>query len=360
MGRLAIMQEAQEKRSKQDRIAEIRKKADLPTLEPKGTPKEHNKNTKGTPKEQDKGIPKEHNDSVTVTLLEHDRNTIYDAEKRNSIGTPSISLSKQHFKVYNWLISRGYKGTFNKALATKETGVAYMTVRKALWRLESTGIIKSKYDATLKEYEYTIDQNIDVKGPKRNTIGTGTEQYQNTTGTPALIEEEDIYINSLLQLIRTRFSSLSKIGLHRNDITSVVKTWKLLGADLSTLPLMLEMMNHSVESGNWPSRDGTVDKPLAYIRKCLQDGSFDRPKGFVSQQERMAGMMAEEQQRIADQRKVAADLEFENMLADPDSDLYRQCLERFNKYEKRDPADPKFQPTMRKYFDKDKAKNACS
>ena len=83
-----------------------------PPKREKGTPSEHDRNTIGTPKEQDKGTPsehqrnrkrtpKEHNDTVLGTPSEHHRNTISDAKKRNTIGTPSVSLSKQHFKIYN-------------------------------------------------------------------------------------------------------------------------------------------------------------------------------------------------------------------------------------------------------------------
>ena len=253
--------------------------------------KEQDSNTKGTPKEQDKQAksntkvtPREHQKGVTVTPLfdkkKQDSNTKVTPSKGNRTETPSQKLPRQQFKVYNWFTSRGYKGTFNKALIMRETGIAYHTIRKALWKFEDLELISLKYDRSVKEFEYNINPNIDVTGPGREQKGTLSEHQSNNIGTPSLIEEEDNIVYLLLGKIEILYPSIFKAGFEDKQLKEVATAWQLQGIDLKYLPLSLERADYAVEHKTFKA-----DDPLAYVFKSLMRGQFYRPPKFKTRAE---------------------------------------------------------------------------
>jgi len=119
-----------------------------------------------SPKEQYKVSPK---DQYCITIPE--------TGKSITKGTTSISLSKSQSDVYLWFSDKGIKGEFNKPEIQHSLSMPYITVRKAIVRLEMLDIIKLKYDKCLKSYEYSLNPKVNIKLSKKSRIISLKEQH---------------------------------------------------------------------------------------------------------------------------------------------------------------------------------------
>jgi len=103
---------------------------------------------------------------------EHHRIAVPEGQKRSTKGAPSISLSKSQTLVLFWFKERGQTGVFNKPEIERTLSMPYITIRKAITKLENVGVLKLRYDTCQKIYEYEIDSKINVKPSKSINIGS--------------------------------------------------------------------------------------------------------------------------------------------------------------------------------------------
>ena len=117
-----------------------------------GSDQDQNNITKGHDKEHHKVSPKEQDHIRIISPKEHQKYhqkehhciTIPKTGKSITKGAPSISLSKSQSDVYLWFSDKGIKGEFNKPEIQHSLSMPYITVRKAIVRLEMLDIIKYK------------------------------------------------------------------------------------------------------------------------------------------------------------------------------------------------------------------------
>jgi hypothetical protein len=126
-------------------------------------------------KDHDKGSPQDHHRITTKKRI-----------KKLAQGSLTTSLSKSQTKVFLWFQQRGKSGVFNKPEIGRSLSMPYITIRKAIKKLETSDIIELQYDACQKVYEYKINEKTNIKLSKGITIGTPIDQHQSTIGSSFL------------------------------------------------------------------------------------------------------------------------------------------------------------------------------
>ena len=106
-----------------------------------------------------------------------------------------------------------------------------------------------------------------------------------------------------------------------------------------------------------------INDPLSYFYKTiLKSGFYPPPSGFKPFEEMRAEEMARARKRREEaikKLKEEARKEYETekearfweMMNNPDSELYKKCLSKLNKFEKKLKRGPAFESAMRKVFD---------
>jgi len=326
-----------------------------------GTPKEHHRNTIGTPKEHDKKIAKK---TKTTSKKEHHRNT-------------SIRLPAKQFDVYNWLKSNGVNSSFNKALILKETGIAYMTIRKAIWKLESSNIISLNYDRSLKEFEYKLNTNVNVEGPKkdiiktkkehhRNTIGTPKEHDRNTIGTPSLSSSSLLLKNNTTSKASEILETEIELGYWRQKNLSPKQflSWlKLFNDDVDLLIESLSYCAFAMVDLN-EEKEKPVRNVFSWFFKIVEKtGSYPKPKGYkscrqklIENKERVLKEKKDEIERLEkltkEESELNQELEYQKILQNKEGEDYKWCFNRLNDFTKKLPENHSvFRTLMKKAFE---------
>jgi len=381
MGRLTIMQEAREKRSKKNRIAEIRNKADLPILDK--TPSEvptrvPTFDRPGTDVSTDK-VPTKYRPKVGHTDLSTNPDT--DAPTKVPTKVPTLKSSDDPVwyisdiqAVVLWYLINDKSKVASRETISGYTNIKKSTVKTSIRRLSALGFISkprrlknlgASYQLFSEPCKRFIDQrwpmikekygeppqvptNIPTRVPTKTPTDTGTD--------PSLIIEEDL--KTLLLEIKYKFTKLSALGFGHPQLSKIVAAWKNNSMALDRLSESLRRVEYALEHGKlFEKKD-----PLNYVYVSLVNGEYARPNGYKSPAELQAEAELEEQRRVEAIRKQAADLEFLNMLADPAGELYQQCLRRMKEHSHdhkyADPAHKMHKATMRKHFDAIKAEIA--
>lgn len=157
------------------------------TFKGSGSYQDQNRITKGPDKDQisirsvsdkyhDKGSSKDHQ-RITTELK----------AKRIIKGSGFISLSKSQTKVYLWFKQKGQSGVFNKPEIEHSLSMPYITIRKAVKKLEDSGVLGLKYDTCQKIYEYKIENEHILKLSKTTKNVSGSYQDQDNIISPPLI-----------------------------------------------------------------------------------------------------------------------------------------------------------------------------
>jgi hypothetical protein len=313
-----------------------------------------------------KGAPKEHHDTAIVAPSYHHDTALlspsYQDHIRITKGAPSskiISLPKQQEKVYDWFLKRGFRGSFNKGLIVRETGIPYITSRKAIDRFLKLNIIRASYDKSLKQFDYEINTNIEVK---RSTIISGSYQ-DHITIIPDTSSSS--YIHTTTKKIEPTLTTHPELGYWRQKgLTSKqIEQWmKTTGSTFENLIQSLchcrfEMVDMNLEES----------KPIEnvfnwFFRIIERTGHYPKPKGYKSFEEKQ---IEQEQKIIEDKEKRIQELKelsrkkWENeqeekfwlVMNDKNGDLYKKCHSKLNSFEKNLKGGPVFEKSMRKVFD---------
>jgi len=264
--------------------------------------------------------PKDHHNTATVSSQEQYGNDILSPLEQDHISitkvSPSnqkVSLPKQSTMVYDWFLKRGFKGTFNKGLIVRETNIPYITIRKSINKLIKSNILRVSYDMSLKQFDYEISTEIEVK---RSSVVSGSYQDRSKIISSSYIEEEDIYNLLLLEKFHLMYPSLHNIGFERAQIQDVVQSWKLNSIDLKDLPESFQRAEYAVENKSFKMND-----PLNYVYSALMKGVFRKPPGYKSRAEIQAEERLAEQKQILEKNNEAFQLWCENLSPDKRDEL---------------------------------------
>jgi hypothetical protein len=220
----------------------------------------------------------------------------------------------------------------------------YITIRKAIKKLETAAIIELVYDACQKVHEYRINEKVNVKIVEDITIGTGSYQDHITEGSGSLISSSS-YTNkktTTIEKIKYEIANNPELGywkqkgLTAKQASNWMNQFNLeFGVLIESLCYCrFEMVDNDRENSepiadvmNWffrmIERIGAYPKPKNY--KSHRERQIEREKQRVDEIKRQAGQL----KKLRQQALIAqAELDFEQILQDPKSDEYKQCLEK--------------------------------
>lgn len=268
-----------------------------------------------------------------------------------------IKLAPNQIIIYDWFLQNGLSGEFNKPQITKDTGVRYETIRKTLRKFESLGIIKlSAYDPCSKMQEYALNPECQVKRPESNSNSnrtvTGLGQDSNRSVTGPLISSSKLFNKSLLTRARKAIDTNPELAFWK---TLDLQPGKMVGW-MEEFSRDFESMVRQLAYAAYQWEDLKLGKKIenheSAFYGALRKGGFSRPAGYESPQERQLRMEQEELKRQARllaeleaSRKKREELEmkiqFEQIMADPEGEAYKQLFDGLNEFEKKRASHPK-------------------
>lgn len=307
-------------------------------------------------KEQEKGSPKEQHPKSPVR-----------PPKSITKGAPSVSLSKSQTQVFLWFKNRGETGVFNKPEIERSLQMPYITIRKAVAKLESAGVLILTYDGCQKTYEYKIDFKKPLKLSKNISIGSGSDQDHKGIRSSAPISSSSfIKETTTVDEIKSQIVNNPELGYWRQKglTPKQIAMWsKQFDMPAQSIIQALcycrfDMVDNDREKAdsikdafNWfyriLERTGTYPKPANY--KSYQEKAIEREKARVEELKRQA----EELKKLREEAASAQlELEFEQMLQQPDSEEYKKCFSQIPPFAKRPDkiGSPTFITSMKKAF----------
>jgi hypothetical protein len=332
-----------------------------------GLEQDQNKTTKRSDMEQISitSVPdKEHH---KISTKEQNHITVPESKKNINKGAVSVSLSKSQSDVYLWFSDRGLKGEFNKPEIQHSLSMPYITVRKAIAKLEVPGIITLKYDKCLKTYEYSLNPKINIKFSKKSRIISGLYQDQNNIGAEPPISSSSLLNKTTTKSkIETILGENPELGYWRQKglTKKQIEEWiKVAGCNLENMIKYLcycrfEMVDMGVEESK------PVKKVYDWFFRIIEKtGHYPKPKGYRSYEEkeieRQKNFLEEKQKHLSELRElrekekvIERDLQFEKMLKDPESEIHKRVLGMLNNYSRKlKPNSKGFIRSMRIAFD---------
>jgi len=286
-----------------------------------------------------------------ISAQEQQENKSPKKPKKITKGSPSVSLSQKQSLVFLWFKDRGESGIFNKPEIQHSLSMPYITVRKAIEKLESLGILELKYDTCQKIYDYKLNLKKDIKLSKKITTISPSYQDHNSIVSSSL-NSSSSFLNkntTTLKDIETILSSDPELGYWQQLKLKPQQIKKWMDEIQINLEDIIDSLKHCrfdlVDNGLLESKP--VRDPLSWLYKRLkQYGYYHAPKGYKSfedkaierakerlkkKQERARELEAIREAELEAERQIA----FEKMMADPQGDLYKRCFARLNRIEKR-------------------------
>jgi len=292
--------------------------------------------------------------------------TIPETEKSITKGATSISLSKSQSDVYLWFSDKGIKGEFNKPEIQHSLSMPYITVRKAIVRLEMLDIIKLKYDKCLKSYEYSLNPKVNIKLSKKSKVISGSYQDHITKEATSPCSSS-LYINKTTTTeINIKLNNNPELGFWKQKkLTSkqIIAWMKTADCNLDAIIQYLcycrfEMVDLDFEKSK------PIENVFNWFFKILEKtGGYPKPKDYKSFQEKkieVEHQILKQQEKEAleikklYQRKIEAeeDKKFWSMMNEPEGKLYKKCFEELNNFQKKRNKGKAFEMSMKDIFKK--------
>lgn len=140
----------------------------------------HDNITTVSPNDHDTVSLKDHQNITLASPKGHDNDAVMVIHKNNDkcITKVSVSVSSHHqdneyciielteiqAKVYNWFLSNGMEGHYNKWSLSKQTGIIHCTLRRVMRKLESSELIFIRgYNPSTKHFSYQINNKKTAK-----------------------------------------------------------------------------------------------------------------------------------------------------------------------------------------------------
>lgn len=321
------------------------------------------------------GPPSGHHRAIIRPVSGYPQTTIGPPLDQDKGNIESISLPKKQLEIYDWFIGNGVKGRFNKVLIQNELGAAYKTIQKTILKLTNTGILRIKYDASLKEFDYELNTQIKIKRPElkkghhQATIGPPSghnkasirKNNDAAIGPPlghhkttALISSSSLLYNKTTttenhiptppmdEAVIEKILDHPELEFWRGQGTTARQVLNGIQTTGTTLENFIQSMKHYAHE-----EPASEKAPMAHlIGGVKKNGIWAKKPDYKSHEQKQIEIqkqiIAERNKELEQLReirkaaaKVMADLEFEKFMADQDSELYRECFESLSDLEKK-------------------------
>ena len=295
------------------------------------TGKGQQNNSKITGKGQD--------DNRTVTVTGHHQRSIH------IVPDNCVQLTSLQVKIYNWFLSNGVTGYYNKVKIEKDTGITHNTIRKTIAKFIKLDLIFfGEYNNGIKLTPYKINNEKKVL----ETSVTGQGQDNNSNGTSVSYSSSSLIKNTTTNKKFTDEATILEILNHPE-----LKFWKDQGVTVKqilnglkttevTLDVFIQSMKHFAHENPKSTRP-----PMAHLVGGIKlHGIWAKKSDYKSYEQKKAEIEA---QIIADQAeeikrlkaireakiKITKDLEFEKFMADQDSVLFKEIFNSLSDFEQK-------------------------
>jgi hypothetical protein len=256
------------------------------------TDQEHIRIIKGSDKDQLNSRYISDKDQIEISTKGQDRSTSGKISKNIAKISPSGSLSKSQTLVFLWFKERGETGVFNKPEIERDLSMPYITIRKAIQKLETVGILELIYDTCQKIYEYKLNSAKRVKLAKNISIGAGLYQDQNNIGTSSLISSSSLLRETttlqncdseIIKIIEQVMSTDPEYAYWNDQQVTPrqISTWKQeFGLDLQTIMNNLCYVRWQIVHQNAEIKKGPAQLIYGIMKK--NGGTVNKPAGYKS------------------------------------------------------------------------------
>ena len=202
-------------------------------------------------------------------------------------------LAPQQQRVYEWFLTNGLTGYFNKGIISRDTGINTPTIRKCLTKLKKLSLIQTdKYDPVSRQQKYKLNTNIKVTLIPGSGIGPVSTQGLisgiGQVGVRSTSYKIDRKINNNLSIYLKNFKFWQNQGLTEKKLISWINEIDHCDSDYLYQQLQFaEAISHVKQA----------DNPINYFYKSILKSGFTRPKGFKLPEERAAILRQEEIKR---------------------------------------------------------------
>ena len=299
----------------------------------------------------------DHVQNMYIPVTQQVEGALKEQDHINTKGKPKISLSARQSQIYLWFKNKGKTGIFNKGLIQQQLRIPYISIRKAVQKLQNCGILELNYDTCQKLYEYKLNEKIEVK---LITKGAGSYQDQNRTfsSSSKITTTKNIDLQNFLTSDPRSLYWTDK-GLSEKQLQNWIEETKM------SVEEIIESLEHCwfemVHLGKEEKKD--IRDVLSWFYKTVRKvGFYPPPKGFKHYEELRAEEMAKARkkretaiEKLQEEARKDYELkrqsEFWEIMADHESEKYKRCFEKLNKFEKQLKGGPTFEKAMRKAFD---------
>ena len=212
----------------------------------------------------------------------------------SSIAITETILAPQQQRVYEWFLTNGLTGYFNKGIISRKTGINTPTIRKCLTKLKKLSLIQTdEYDPVFRQQKYKL--NTDIKVILMPGSGQGQVSTQGIVSgigqvgvgsTSYKIDRKIINNNLSVYLQKSKF--WKDQGLTEKKLTSWINEIDHCDSDYLYQQLQFAEATPHVKQ---------ADAPINYFYKSILKSGFTRPKGFKFPEERAAMLRQEEFKR---------------------------------------------------------------
>jgi len=254
-----------------------------------------------------------------------------------------ISLSKKQLQIYDFLKTKE-KQKFGFCSATfieQEIGIKKPTIYKSLRILRKKKLIN--YQKYMKEgwqgFKYEIIENTNIY------YKDGKKVYEDSPINNYL--KSDNFESSEISKIENILQTHPELGYWRQlKLTpKQVQTW--LRTAKCNLDIMIQYLKFFAFDMLDNEKEKQIKNPYAYFFRVIEkSGHYPKPTSYKSHQQKqiedMEKMLAEkekESKRIEELRqqnwKADQELNFQKMMSNPESDLYKKCFSKLNTFAKK-------------------------
>jgi len=238
-----------------------------------------------------------------------------------------IRLADKQAIIYNWFLKNGLNGEFNKPQISKDTGINHPTIRKAIDKLESVGIIQLfEYDFCSRTQEYKINPDIAVEKPKSIRSGSNIRSVSGhdqvgIRSDPLISSSSPLNKTDLLARISEMLSGpLLEFWVEYGLKPAKIKKW--IEETEMTLQEMEESLLHcrfEMQKNGCKDKHGQPIKDMLswFYKRIIEYRYYEKPSGYLSPVEKQiqdrlkrTDALEAELKKLRETRQRAEDLKF--------------------------------------------------
>ncbi len=261
----------------------------------------------------------------------------------------NIELAPIQNHIYNYLLSKGLNGIFNKMRMSKDTGISYDTIRKTIKKLQAVGLLHiDSYNKHSKQISYRISNVKTVMaGGNSTSTSTSTSILPVPVPVPVPVKNTGTLISSSSSFLYLK-TTTAKFFEHpesefwkEQGVTSEMFERNIQEHGFDPEVLILSAKHYAFEysqPGKTPPEKGHLILLIGGMKKF---GLWNRPASYVSYEKRLTEQMRafreinkkEIEELEAEQNENAFVAWYKNFLETPDSEEVKAVMDQASSFD---------------------------